>query len=211
MSLSTDGTKVICHICGNKELLCCHRYSLAPVFSESGHVSCDSHRKNLGSKKWSDRRDTKMGAESKIFPSQKYQPQSSLFSAFKRQAEYYPQKATASAARATNGIGSSLSTNTSSSSNNNETSSKRNICTEIIPVKLPTTQSDLKKCNIVNVNLCCEINAEMEYEVRGIDGSDSNFNLFVKSCIGEVVHLVGTKQGGTRCTDCMKYWTLHSS
>jgi len=73
------------------------------------------------------------------------------------------------------------------------------------------TQSDLKKCNIVNVNRYCEINAEMEYEVRGIDGSDFNFNLFVKSCIGEVVHLVGIKQGGTRCTDCMKYWTLHSS
>ena len=144
-------------------------------------------------------------------PTRKYQPQSSLFSAFKHQAEQYPKKATASAARATNEIGSSLSTNTSSSSKNNETSSKRNVCTGIFPVKLLTTQSDLNKCNIVNVNRYCEINAEMEYEVRGIDGSDSNFNLVVKSCIGEVVHLVGTKQGGTRCTGCMKYWTLHSS
>jgi hypothetical protein len=63
----------------------------------------------------------------------------------------------------------------------------------------------------VNVHRYCEINAKMEYEIRGIDGSDFNLNLFVKSCIGEVVHLVGIKQGGTRCTACMKYWTLNSS
>ena len=26
-----------------------------------------------------------------------------------------------------------------------------------------------------------------------------------------MIHISGAKQGGTRCTDCMKYWTLHSS
>jgi hypothetical protein len=63
----------------------------------------------------------------------------------------------------------------------------------------------------VNIKRYCEIDTEKQYEIRGIDASNSQFNLFVKSCIGEVVHLIGKKQGGTRCTDCMNYWTLNSS
>ena len=86
MTLSTDGTKVTCHVCGNKELFSRHRYSLAPVFSVSGHVSCDSHWKNLASRKWSDKRDAKMRADGKKVLDRKFLPQSSLLSAFKRQA-----------------------------------------------------------------------------------------------------------------------------
>jgi hypothetical protein len=53
ITLFLDGTKVICHVCNNKELSCRHPYSFAPVFSESGHVYCDTHKKNLGSRQWS--------------------------------------------------------------------------------------------------------------------------------------------------------------
>ena len=212
MTFSTEGTKVTCHVCGNKELFSCRRYSLAPVFSLSRHVSCDSHQKNLGSRKWSDKRDAKMRADGKKVLDWKYLTQSSLLSAFKRQTESYPQKAATSViSNPTNGVTSSSFTTNAASSSSTEKSVKKNVCTGIIPIKFLTTQPDLTKCNIVNIKRYCDIDTEKQYEIRGIDASNSQFNLFVKSCIGEVVHLIGKKQGGTRCTDCMNYWTLNSS
>jgi hypothetical protein len=132
MTLSIDGTKVTCHVCGNKELFSRHRYSLAPVFSLSGHVSCDSHQKNLGSRKWSDKRDAKMRADGKKVLDRKYLPQSSLLSAFKRQTESYPQKAATSViSNPTNGVTSSSFTTNAASSSSTEKSVKKNVGTRI--------------------------------------------------------------------------------
>ena len=216
MTLVPDGTRVICHVCNNKQLACRHPYSLAPVFSESGHVSCTSHKKNLGSRQWCERRDAKRKAVGKEVPSRKYKPQSSLLAAFKLQSETQnPRQAAAyvdTTVSSTNMVAKALPSSIANAySCHAKRPGKRNACTGIIPLKWVTIKSDITKCNVINLRKYCHLDPELEYEIRSIDGSDSDFNLYLKSCCGEVVHLVGAKQGGTRCTDCMKYWTHHSS
>lgn len=61
-------------------------------------------------------------------------------------------------------------------------------------LKRLTTKPDTSMYNIVNLQQYCHLEAELDHEVRCIDGLDPDFNLFVKNCCSEVVHLVGAKQ-----------------
>lgn len=64
LKLSDGGNKVIFYICSNssKELPTGHLYSMAPVFSSSGHVCCSTHLENLSMRKWNEKRDAKLKA-----------------------------------------------------------------------------------------------------------------------------------------------------
>ena len=93
----------------------------------------------------------------------------SLTSAFQRQIKTQKQKPIASASAPT-GVATP------------------NTCTGIIPLNWLTTGDELEKCNVGNIKRYCTVDANLEYEIKEIDGG-KQFNLFMKTCVGEIIHL----------------------